>query len=103
MPVGLRVGRFDPADDDLDGLAGQRVELLRELEDLMGFDLLLLSHVNKPNEDAEKQPITSVWDRQDLHPVAGSTVTVTSVLMFVLPPKIGTFLPVEDLVLLHSV
>lgn len=73
VPVSLAVGRFDPADDDLHGLAGQRVELLWQQEDLVGFDLLLLSHVNKPNEDAEKQPLASLWDRQDLHPAAGST------------------------------
>lgn len=73
MPVGLGVGGFDPADDDLHGLVGQRVKLLRELKDLMGFDLLLLSNVNKPSEDAEKQPVTSVWNGQELHPASTST------------------------------
>ncbi len=47
MPVSLGVDWFDPADEDLYGLVWQRVELLGELEDLMGFDLLLLPHVNK--------------------------------------------------------
>lgn len=73
MPVCLCVDWFDPADEDLHGLVGQRVKLLREQEYLMGFDLLLLSHVNKPKQDAEKQPVPSVWYRQDLHPAAGST------------------------------
>lgn len=62
MPVSLAVGRFDSADDDLHGLARQSVELIRELEDLVGFDLLFISHVNKPNKGTEKQPVTSVRD-----------------------------------------
>ncbi len=70
MPVGLGVDWFDPAHNDLNGLSRQRVELLRELKDLMGFDLLLLSHINKANKDAEKQPVASFWNRQDLHPAA---------------------------------
>lgn len=76
MPVGLSIHWFDLADDDLHGLAGQRVKLLRELQDLMGFDVLLLSHVNKPNKDAEKQLVPSLWDGQHLHPAAGSTHTL---------------------------
>lgn len=76
MPVHLGVSRFDSADDDLQGLAGQRVKLLRQLEDLIGFHLLLLSYINEPNEDPEKQAVTSFGDREDLHPAEENTVTL---------------------------
>lgn len=78
MPVSLAVDRFDPADDDLHGLARQRAEPIRELEDLVGFHLLLDSHVYEPNEDAEKQLVTPVRDGQDLHPAERSTQTKPS-------------------------
>lgn len=68
VPAGLRINRFDPADNDLYGLSRQRVKLLRQLEDLMGFHLLLLSHVNEASDYAEKQPAASVGHREELHP-----------------------------------
>lgn len=76
MPVDLGVYWSDPADNDLQRLARQRVKLLRQLKDLMGFHLLLLSYIDKPNEDPEKQAVTSVGDREDLHPAGEHTVTL---------------------------
>lgn len=76
MPIDLGVNWFDAADDDLHSLGGQRVELLWQLKDLMGFHLVLLSYVDKLNEDAEKQAVSSVWDRQDLYPARQHTVTL---------------------------
>lgn len=78
MPFRFVVDRFDPADDDLHRLAGQGVELFRKQQDLVRFDLLLMSHVNEANKDAEEELFTSLRDRQDLHPAAGYTVTSTS-------------------------
>lgn len=74
MPVDLAVARVDPADHHLHGLAGQRAEPLRQLEDLMGFDLLLVSHVDKPNEDGKEQLVGSGGGGggQDLHPAINS-------------------------------
>lgn len=74
MPVRLCVRRFHPADDDLHGLIGQRVEHLRQLEDLMKLHFLLLSHINEANQDPEEEAVPSVWDRQELHPAGGNTV-----------------------------
>lgn len=68
VPAGLRINWFDPADNDLYSLFMQRVKLLRQLKDLMGFHLLLLSHVNEANKYAEKQPVASVGHREELHP-----------------------------------
>lgn len=68
VPAGLRINWFDPADNDLYGLSRQRVKLLRQLEDLIGFHLLLLSHVNEASNYAEKQPAASVGHREELHP-----------------------------------
>lgn len=99
MPVGLAVGRLDPAQDDLHGLAGQTLETLRQLKDLMGLDLLLLSHVDELNPDGEEEAVASVGDREDPHPVekivgerpAGGDQTN------------GGVRPVEAVALLHSV
>lgn len=68
VPAGLRINWFDPADNDLYGLSRQRVKLLRQLEDLIGFHLLLLSHVNEASNYAEKQSAASVGHREELHP-----------------------------------
>lgn len=71
MPVSLAVSWFDPAEDDLHGLAGQVLKLLWELEDLEGPDLLLLPNINKPNSDPGIQAVAPVCHSQDLHPAAG--------------------------------
>lgn len=70
VPVGLGVGRFDPAHDDLDALSRDGVELLRQLQQLLGLDLLFLSNIDESNQDGEKQTVSTVRQRQDLHPVA---------------------------------
>lgn len=49
VPVLLTVSRSDPADDHLHSLAGHRVVLPREIQDLVGLDFLRLSYINKPN------------------------------------------------------
>lgn len=77
VPVGLSVNWFQPAEDDLHSLGGQRVKLLWELEDLMAFNLLLLPHINKSNKDGGKHTVTSVGDRQDLHPATGGHSYIT--------------------------
>lgn len=103
MPVDLGVGWFDPADDDLHGLSGQRLKLLRQLKDLMVFHLLLLPYVDKPNEDAEEQSVASVGDGEDLHPAGGVTGVQENQpeLLFNEPNR--QVRPVEDIVLLHGV
>lgn len=78
VPVSLAVSGFDPAEDDLHGLAGQVVKLLRELEDLEGSDLLLLPNVNKLNSDPGKQAVAPACHSQDLHPAAGNRPVTTA-------------------------
>lgn len=68
MPVDLGINRLGPADDNLHGLARQRLELLRQLKDLMRFHHHLHSYINEVDEDAVKQLVSSVWERQDLDP-----------------------------------
>ena len=79
MPVDLGISGFDPADNDLHSLAGERVELLRQLENLVGFHLLLLSYVNEPNRNPEKQAVAFFRDGQDLHPAKQNKVALQTV------------------------
>lgn len=75
VPVGLSINWLDMTDNELHSLGRQRVKLLWQMKDLMGFDLLLLSHINEPNKDAKKQMVSCVQYRQDLHPANENTVT----------------------------
>lgn len=54
MPVRLCVTRLHLAQDHLHSLARQRVELLGQSQDLVGFDFFLVSDVNETNKDTEK-------------------------------------------------
>lgn len=71
VPVLLAVGWSDPADHHLHSLARHSVELLRELQDLVGLHFLRFAHVHVQNEGAEEELVASVGHRQDLHPGAG--------------------------------
>lgn len=51
VPLDLAIGRLDVADHDLHRLAGQRVELLRQHQQLVGFDLPLVAHVDEADVD----------------------------------------------------
>lgn len=75
MPVLLTVGWSDPTDDHFHSLTGHRVVLLRELQELVGLDFLHFPDINKPNYIAGKQAVTSVRDRQDLHPAGRRTLS----------------------------
>lgn len=78
VPVDLGVDRFDPADDDLHSLSRHRLELLRELEDLMSLHHPVFSYVDKLNKDAEEQAASSVGHGQDLYSAGQHTVTLVS-------------------------
>lgn len=76
MPLDLAIGRFNVADDDLYGLAGQSVELLWQHQQLVGFDLPLVAHVDEVDVDGIENPVLSppLWNWQDLHPGAGQSL-----------------------------
>lgn len=64
MPLDLAIGRFDVADDDLYRLAGQRVELLRQHQQLVGFNLPFVAHVDEADVDGMEELLLSppLWD-----------------------------------------